>query len=251
MSRRRHRRGRPVLRSASRVGAVGSRTRRTRPERSVGGGRNESGERHAATARPTRPRRCVRNRHRRPVADDSDPDDNDPTLAPAPAPTDVSLTFAGSGCRHARHAVDRRRRVRVVARPRISTPRLRPYTRVFDERRDSLIHEFSFLASADGNYEQGHIAMLAISGASTEAVSRELAAVLRSSFASCAAGTAVNWFNDHGEGTIASVSPCVVSLPVGGSAVIWRGDDHRPSRRTGRRSRSSWTSRTSRAAPPS
>ena len=97
-----------------------------------------------------------------------------------------------------------------------------PYTPVFDSRLDSVIHEFSFLPTADGNDEQGHIAMLSISAASTTAVTNELAGVLRSSYAPCAAATAVNWFNDHGEGTIESVSPRIVGLPVGGATVVWR-----------------------------
>ncbi len=56
-------------------------------------------------------------------------------------------------------------------------PSCAPFTHGFDGRVDELVHEFSFLPTADGNSEQGHIGMNAVQARSAAAVSDELATV--------------------------------------------------------------------------
>lgn len=97
-----------------------------------------------------------------------------------------------------------------------------PFTDAFDGRVDELVHEFSFLPTADGNFEQGHIGMNAVQARSAEAVSDELAAVAGPSYAPCADDTAVRRFTDTMTGTVDSVTERPITTLIAKPFVVWR-----------------------------
>ena len=96
-----------------------------------------------------------------------------------------------------------------------------PYMPVFDSRTQTVLHEFSYLPTADGTYEQGHINIAGLRATSTTMVSNELAAVARPSFGACAEASAVRRFQEDEAGTIDGVTARIVALPVSG-VVVWR-----------------------------
>jgi hypothetical protein len=106
-----------------------------------------------------------------------------------------------------------------------------PFTDGFDGRVDELVHEFSFLPTADGNSEQGHIGMNAVQARSAAAVSDELAAVANPSYAPCADDTAIRGFTETSDGTIDSVTERPMTAPISKPFVAWRVTivSHRPS----------------------
>lgn len=89
-------------------------------------------------------------------------------------------------------------------------------------RTETLLHEFSFGASADGRLEQGHLNLAALRAPSAPAVSGEVAAVAQPSFAACAAASAVRRYQETEQGTIDDASARIIDLPVPGPHVIWR-----------------------------
>ncbi|HEV7524426.1 MAG TPA: hypothetical protein VGP92_05640 [Acidimicrobiia bacterium] len=97
-----------------------------------------------------------------------------------------------------------------------------PFLAVFDTRTGTALHEFSFLVSSDGQYERGHMNVVALRAKSAAAVSSELAAVAQPSFQACAEATAIRRFYEIEDGSILGVSSRLVYLAVGGANVLWR-----------------------------
>jgi len=93
---------------------------------------------------------------------------------------------------------------------------------IFAGRTATVLHEFSYLPSTDGNYEQGHINIAGIRAASAPMVDNELTSVTQQSFGACAEASAVRRFQEDETGTIDTVSATKIDLGVSGANVFWR-----------------------------
>jgi hypothetical protein len=97
-----------------------------------------------------------------------------------------------------------------------------PFTSIFDGRTTTVLHEFSYLSSPDGNFERGHINLVALRAAATPMVAAELSRVAGASFAACAKASAVRWFYSSESGTIDTVSARRIALGAPSANVLWR-----------------------------
>jgi hypothetical protein len=111
-------------------------------------------------------------------------------------------------------------------------PSCAPFTDAFDGRVDELVHEFSFLPTADGNFEQGHIGINAVHARSAAAVSDELAVVASPSYAPCADDTAIRRFTETATGAFDSITERPINALIAKPFVVWRVTivSHRPGR---------------------
>jgi hypothetical protein len=96
------------------------------------------------------------------------------------------------------------------------------YFPIFEGRTATVLHEFSYLPSADGNYEEGHINIAGIRAQSAQMVTDELTSVTQSGFAGCAEASAVRRFHETESGTIDNVSATKIDLGISGPNVVWR-----------------------------
>ncbi len=101
-------------------------------------------------------------------------------------------------------------------------PQCAPFTPILATRTETVIHEWSFMPTADGSSERGHLNFMALRAASAGSVSDELAAVAQPSFAPSAEASAVRRFQEVDNGSITAVSAQIIHLPVSGSTVVWR-----------------------------
>src|SRR5207253_3134229 len=96
------------------------------------------------------------------------------------------------------------------------------FASIFDSSTATVLHEFSYLSSPDGNYERGHINLVALRAAAASMVAAELNQVAGASFAVCAKATAVRWFSASETGTIDTVSASRITLGAASANVLWR-----------------------------
>ncbi len=110
-------------------------------------------------------------------------------------------------------------------------PQCTAFMPAFDGGTATVLHEFTYLQTPDGQFERGHMNLAAVRAASAPVVSSELAAVAQPAFAACAEASGIRRFTESEDGTFETVRAQRVYLAVGGPNVIWRVgiDSHTPS----------------------